>query len=107
MPLIPSTLRVGSLPSLPADVRFCPVVGVVSVSQDDTTVLLDSNAGVYYTLNEVGGRIWASLVSGGSLSDTIHVLRQEYDVMPEVLATDTTELVRALIASRLVAPVKP
>ena len=42
---------------------------VSSARHGDTTVLLDVNRGRYYTLNQVGGRIWELLARGSLYGD--------------------------------------
>jgi hypothetical protein len=48
--------RAASAQSQLPQARFGHAKAVVGTRQGDTTVLLDVNRGMYYTLNEVGGR---------------------------------------------------
>jgi hypothetical protein len=68
----------------------------------DTTVLLDMERGIYYTLNEVGGRIWELLVAGEPLVEVLQVLAGEYDVDRAVLAADVAPLIDSLRAAGLI-----
>ena len=52
--------------------RFTPEPHVVSVVQDTDTALLDVRSERYFTLNEVGTRIWELLAEGASLSTAAH-----------------------------------
>lgn len=88
-------------PPLP-QARFDPAKGVVGTRQGDTTVLLDVNGGMYYTLNEVGGRIWELLGDGVAVPAIIERLQEEYQVAPETLAADTAALVDRLLQAKLV-----
>lgn len=46
----------------------------------DELVLLDATTGRYFTLNNVGGRIWELLATPRSAKDLAQCLRAEYDV---------------------------
>lgn len=82
--------------------RFRHAKGVVSTRQCDTTVLLDVNGGVYYTLNEVGGRIWELVGVGESVAEIVERLAGEFEATVEVLAADTAAMVERLLGARLV-----
>jgi hypothetical protein len=82
--------------------RFCRANGVIGTRQGDTTVLLDVNGGMYYTLNEVGGRIWELLAAGVAVPAIVERLQDEYDVAPETLVADTVALIDRLLRAKLV-----
>lgn len=84
-------------------VRFRHAKGVVSTRQCDTTVLLDVNAGLYYTLNDVGGRIWDLLGQGKSIERIIEHLEAEHEVSVDVLRGDVEALVERLFNSQLIS----
>ncbi len=86
----------------PPQSRFDQASGVVGTRQGDTTVLLDVNGGMYYTLNEVGGRIWELLGSGVPVPEIIERLQEEYQVAPETLVADTAALIDRLLQAKLV-----
>jgi hypothetical protein len=88
-------------PQLP-HARFDQANGVLGTRQGDTTVLLDVNGGMYYTLNEVGGRIWELLGAGVEVPAIVQRLQEEYDVEPETLAADTAGLIDRLLRANLV-----
>jgi hypothetical protein len=88
-------------PQLP-QARFDQANGVVGTRQGDTTVLLDVNGGMYYTLNEVGGRIWELLGTGVAVPAIVEQLQAEYDVAPETLAANTATLIDRLLKAKLV-----
>ena len=81
--------------------------GVVGTRQGDTTVLLDVNGGMYYTLNEVGGRIWELLGEGVPVPVIVERLQTEYDVAPETLVADTAGLIERLLKAKLVKATGP
>jgi len=56
-------------------------------------VLLNLKTGVYLGLNQIGTRIWELLQQDGSLSKTVEVLLQEYDVSRDQLTQDLLDLV--------------
>lgn len=66
------------------------------------TVLLDLEAGTYYGLNAVGGRIW-QLLEGGPvpLSRLCDELEQEFDVERATLDADVAALAADLQANGL------
>ena len=85
-------------------VRFRHAKGVVSTRQCDTTVLLDVNAGLYYTLNEVGGRIWDLLGQGKSIERrSSNISKREHEVSVDVLRGDVEALVERLFNSQLIS----
>ncbi|MEO7986236.1 MAG: PqqD family protein [Gemmatimonadales bacterium] len=88
--------------TLPASSRFTRAQGVVSTQQCDTTVLLDVNGGLYYTLNEVGGRIWGMIGEKASVAEMVKRLAGEFDAPAERLDADTGEMIVRLLRARLV-----
>jgi hypothetical protein len=56
-------------------------------------VLLNLKTGVYLGLNPIGTRIWQLLQQDGSLSKTVDVLLEEYDVGRDQLTRDLLDLV--------------
>lgn len=82
--------------------RFRPHAHVVWVRDADTTVVLDVEGGTYYTLNEVGGRIWELLAAGEPLLEILQVLMGEYEVDRALLETDVAMLLAKLRAAGLI-----
>ncbi|HEX6536384.1 MAG TPA: PqqD family protein [Gemmatimonadaceae bacterium] len=68
----------------------------------EDTVLLDLARGQYYTLNEVGGRVWALLADGCAVPDIVRLLANEYDAPAEVIAADVSTLLERMARSSLV-----
>jgi hypothetical protein len=82
--------------------RFRTAEHVVATQQADTTILLDVRGGKYYTLNEVGGRIWSLLTEGATVSWVAQRLASEFEVPPEKLSADVERFVTLLDRSRLI-----
>lgn len=69
----------------------------------DDLILLDPRNGEYYTLDEVGGRIWALCDGERTVSDIAAIISQEYDAPAETIEADVVELLRDLANGQLVA----
>ena len=82
--------------------RFRAFPHVVWARHSDATVLLDADRGLYYTLNEVAGRVWELLVAGEPVIEMLRVVSDEFEVGREVLEADVTTLLNDLRASRLI-----
>ena len=61
---------------------------LVSAALDHETVILHPDRGIYFGLNEIGTRVWDSLGSPTTPRDLAQTLHSEYEVEPEVLASD-------------------
>jgi len=81
----------------------CPVAApwVVAQQADDVHVLLDTSSGHYFTLDEVGGRVW-QLCDGRALDGIVDQICEEYDAPRGNVEADVLELLDALSAQRLV-----
>ncbi|MGH2935185.1 MAG: PqqD family protein [Gaiellaceae bacterium] len=70
---------------------------------DSVTVLLNTSAGSYFTLDEVGGRIW-ELCDGTTTVDSIAVqLTSEYEAERAQIEADILELLAELSSEGLVS----
>jgi coenzyme PQQ synthesis protein D (PqqD) len=87
--------------------RFRPFPHVVWARHTDATVLLDAERGLYYTLNDVAGRVWELLAAGEPVIEVLRVVSDEYEVDREVLESDVTALLREMRAAKLIARVGP
>jgi hypothetical protein len=87
--------------------RFRPLPHVVWARQADATVLLDAERGLYYTLNEVAGRIWELLVAGEPVIEVLRCLGDEFEVPAETLEADTAVLLERLLAAGLIERIPP
>lgn len=87
--------------------RFHQLPHVVSARAGDATVLMDQKRGRYFTLNEVGGRVWELVGDGVTLSQVVERLLQEYDVSRPQLEYDASSTLQQLIGDRLIAAGPP
>lgn len=78
---------------------------VIEARNGDTTVLLDLRRGMYYTLNDLGGRIWSLLGQGTSVDTVAQRLLEEYEVSVERVQADVVKTVERLLGAGLVVPV--
>jgi Coenzyme PQQ synthesis protein D (PqqD) len=69
----------------------------------ERVVLLDSRRGEYFSLDEVGARIWQLCDGNHSRADIVRDLCEEYDVEPEVLRSDLDGLLTKLAKARLIS----
>lgn len=85
--------------------RFVPESYVVSVVQDVDTALLDIRSERYFTLNEVGTRVWELLGEGTEIAVIAELLAEEYDAPFDTIEVDLHVLISALVNAGLVRPV--
>ncbi len=83
-----SEARMESTISVPQGVLFRNVEG--------EAVLLNTETGKYYGLDEVGTRMWTLLTEHGKVEPAFKALLAEYDVPAEQLQKDLLELVGKL-----------
>ncbi len=76
---------------------------VLAQTAGETVILLTPDSGEYFTLNEVGGRIWE--LSDGSLTvaEIVAVLVGEYEAPLDEVQADTLVLLGELAEERLVS----
>ncbi len=79
--------------SISKDVWFSEVGG--------EAVLLNTSTGKYFTLDEVGARIWKLMSQYGQLEPVYQVLLGEYDVASEKLEEDLLALADLLLEKGL------
>ncbi|MGH9892303.1 MAG: PqqD family protein [bacterium] len=82
--------------------RISIAVDVVFEILDREAVLLNLNTGVYFTLNEVGTRIWQLIEQRRNPSQIRQTLLEEYNVQREVIDADLNELLSELASRGLV-----
>ena len=61
------------------------------------SVLLNLNSESYFGLDEVGTRMWASLVTSPSIEAAFDTLLAEYEVEPERLSADLNIFTQKLV----------
>lgn len=82
--------------------RFRRATEVVGTTAADAMVLLDVERGRYYTLNEVGGRVWTMLDEGLRFPVIVERLTQEFDAPRGRIEADVAALLERLLAAGLV-----
>lgn len=70
---------------------------VVYRDLDGEVVLLDTDSGTYFGLDEVGSRVWHLLAESGGVERTVEVLLDEYEVAEARLRADVEELTQTLL----------
>ena len=83
--------------SVPKDVLFHEVAD----EDDDEMILLDPVKGKYFTLDNVGTRMFLLITEHGELKAVHQALLKEYAVDPKQLELDLLELTERLIANGL------
>jgi coenzyme PQQ biosynthesis protein PqqD len=76
--------------------------GVLARKGAEEFVLLDPESGAYFTLDEIGGRIWELCDGTRPLDEIAAILAGEYDAPREMIATDVKELIEDLARENLV-----
>jgi hypothetical protein len=84
-----------------ADCRPIPATHVTIAVHGTRTVLLDSIAGRFFGLDEVGARIWSLMSSGLTRNEIVERLVEEYDSNPETIAMDVDRLLTDLRSKKL------
>lgn len=74
----------------------------VSTDLDGEAVILDTAAGEYYGLNEVGTRIWTLLREPKTFGEVVDALLDEYRVDPDQCESEARQLVDQLIDNDLI-----
>lgn len=70
-------------------------------------LLLNVHDGNYYSLNEVGGRIWSLCDGKHTVGQIVENLASEYDATTEVLSCDALELLDELRNKELITESEP
>ena len=72
-----------------------------TVGATGATAILDSTNARFYTLNDVGGRVWSLLCEGTTFAGIIDQLAREYEVSAQVLSVDVENLLQQLADAEL------
>jgi Coenzyme PQQ synthesis protein D (PqqD) len=75
---------------------------VIVQQVEGDSVLLDIDSGEYFTLNEVGGRVWELCDGADTVDAIIETICAEYDADQGTVATDVQALFDALVGAGLV-----
>jgi hypothetical protein len=76
--------------------------GVLAQTAGDSVLLLTGDTGEYYTLNDVGGRIWELCDGERSVAEIAAVIGDEFEAPPEVIQADTLDVLEELAGEGLV-----
>ncbi len=66
------------------------------------SVILDLDSESYFGLDEVGTRMWQLVSESPSIQVTFEALAEEYEVEPETLREDLSELIGTLLDRGLI-----
>lgn len=82
----------------------CPRRGeqVIAQKAANDLLLFNMNDGNYYSLNEIGSRIWELCDGSRSVAQLVEALAAEYDASSEVLENDIVELLESLQSGKLI-----
>ncbi|MBN1824246.1 MAG: PqqD family protein [Endomicrobiales bacterium] len=69
---------------------------------DDEAVILGMDDNSYYSINDIGTRMWELLNEGKTQKDIIEVVSAEYDVDPSRVRKDLGAFIRELKKEKLV-----
>ncbi len=70
-----------------------PAEHVVSCELGDGLALLNLKTNIYFSLNEVGAKIWVLAQHGSDIETILKLLQDEYDVAEDVLLSDVNEII--------------
>ena len=75
---------------------------VIAQKAASDLLLFNMNDGNYYSLNEIGCRVWELCDGNHSIAQLIETLAAEYDAPAETVATDVLELLEKLQNGKLI-----
>ena len=76
---------------------------VLAQGAGETMILLTPDSGEYFTLNEVGGRIWELADGSRSVTEIAGLLVEEYEAPLEEIQADALKLLGELAEEQLVS----
>lgn len=74
---------------------------VISQTSGESLVLFHMSSGKYYSLNELGARIWELCDGSRPFSEIVGLIEAEYDAPQNVILEDSGTLVAALLEGDL------
>jgi hypothetical protein len=81
---------------------------VIAQENSGALVLFNMDDGQYYSLNEIGNRIWELCDGSRSVGQVVSILCEEYDSPAEIVNRDALELLEELVlADMLMEGPKP
>jgi hypothetical protein len=85
-----------------ADSRPTRRADVLAQAAGDTVILLTPDSGEYFTLNEVGGRIWELADGSRSVAEIAAALGEEYEAPLEEIQADALDVLSELAEQGLI-----
>ena len=79
--------------------------GILAQRNADSLILLNPENGQYFTLDEVGARVWELCDGSHAVAEVVSALYAEYDAPLKSIQTDVLELLGELAGEQLVATV--
>jgi len=76
--------------------------GIAAEVLDGEAIIINLLTGVYYSLDGVGGSIWALIEDGRSVEGIVEATAARYDAAPEQVARDVGRLVEELVREELI-----
>jgi Coenzyme PQQ synthesis protein D (PqqD) len=83
--------------------RFSVPTHVLSRSVGEDTVLLDLHQDEYFSLSQVGSRVWALITAGAAFEAIVEQIAGSYEVERAVVEADVRALIADLLATGLLA----
>jgi hypothetical protein len=74
----------------------------VSATVHGEAVILQMKDGIYYSLDQVGARVWSRLQQPASVDELCQLILSEYEVEPERCERDLLSLLNDLEEARLI-----
>ncbi len=93
------------MPTLDTKIRVS--TNILTSQVDDEMVLLNLDSGKYFSLDDVGTRMWLLINEHGQLRAVQEALLQEYQVDEQQLEHDLLDLTDKLVANGLLQIVEP
>jgi hypothetical protein len=74
---------------------------VIAQENSGALVLFNMDDGQYYSLNEIGNRIWELCDGSRSIGQVVSILCDEYESPAEIVNSDALELLEELVLADL------
>ena len=94
-----SKLTIGTL----GDIEVTVSDGVLFQELEGELVLLSMETGEYFSLNEVGAKIWVLITSDWSIPDILKSFINQFDASEEQLAGDIEMFLKHLLDHKLIS----
>ena len=91
--------RIAAVPT--GDARPLPRERVIAQRAKDEVLLLDLDAGTYFSLDEVGSRVWELCDGARTVTEILATIVAEYDAPADIIETDVNRLLEELEAEAL------